>query len=56
MVDIIISKEGIKKNISTNTDILEVRRLNRKKINRNNEIEYIPFRTILITFTGTEVP
>lgn len=58
-VDLDFSLDDLKKYISTNIqdiDIIDCRRLNRRKKLGDTEIEYVPTGTVCITFTGTALP
>lgn len=54
-IDPEIEIEELKHSLRSNIIILNIIRLN-KRVNNNNEIQYIRTPTILITFEGTTVP
>lgn len=56
-VDIDMSVEEIMKESSAyNIDIIDVKRLNRRKTLENGEVEYVPTSTVRFTFQGKTLP
>lgn len=49
-------KEAIKPVLGDNFNVVEVRRLNRKIVDKEGQVKYVPSSTIKVTFSGQNLP